>query len=81
MNPHIFNGDIRAFAKFKAAFKTITEPRYPDQTEQAYVMRHSCLNGEAENIVESVSNVKKIWERLHDKLGNEQLKLRTEVES
>ena len=72
MSPPIFNGDIRAFAKFKADFITIVEPKYPDKTHQAYILKRNCLKGEAKNIVENISDVKKIWERLHDRFGNEQ---------
>ena len=70
MEPPSFGGDIRTFAKFKAEFKTIVEPKYPDLSHQAYILKNSCLKGDAKKIVENINDVEKIWERLHTKYGN-----------
>ena len=70
MEPPSFNGDIRTFAKFKAEFKTIVEPKYSDKVHQAYILKNNCLTGDAKKIVENINDVEKIWERLHSKYGN-----------
>ena len=70
LEPPTFPGDIRTFAKFKADFKTIVEPRFKDSTSQAYAMKTSCLKGEALNLVKNISEIKNIWERLHDKMNS-----------
>ena len=71
LSPPIFSGDIRSFAKFKADFKTIIEPRYLENTSRAYVLKNSCLKGDALDITKNLNNVDKIWERLHEKYGAE----------
>ena len=69
--PPTFSGDIRNFAKFKGDFKSIIEPRYPDDTSRAYVIKNSCLKGEALELTKNLNNIDKIWERLHEKYGDD----------
>ena len=69
--PPTFSGDIRSFAKFKADYKSIIEPRYPDKSSRAYALKTSCLKGEALDITKNLTDIDKIWERLHDKYGDE----------
>ena len=71
VKPPSFNGDIRSFAKFKADFKMMIEPKYPDSTHQAYISKQNCLKGEALDITKNLNDVSGIWERLHDKYGDE----------
>ena len=71
VKPPTFSGDIRSFAKFKADFKMTIEPKYPDSTHQAYILKQNCLQGEALDITKNLNSVTGIWERLHDKYGDE----------
>ena len=47
------------------------EPKYPDSTHQAYILKQNCLKGEALDITKNLNEVSTIWERLHDKYGDE----------
>ena len=71
VKPPTFSGDIRSFAKFRADFKMMIEPKYPDSTHQAYILKQNCLKGEALDITKNLNEVSNIWERLHDKYGDE----------
>ena len=71
VNPPMFSGDLRSFAKFRADFKMMMEPRYPDKTHQAYILKQNCLKGEALDITKNLNDVNAIWERLHDRYGDE----------
>ena len=70
MKPPSFSGNIRSFARFKSDFKTIVEKRYTDKIHQAYILKENCLHGEAKKLAENINDVDKIWERLHDKYGD-----------
>ena len=71
MKPPVFNGDMRSYAKFKADFKMMIEPKYPDSTHQAYILKQSCLKGEALDITTNLNDVSRILNRLYDKYGDE----------
>ena len=70
MKPPSFSGNIRLFARFKADFMMIIENKYSDKLHQAYIMKENCLHGDAKKIVENLNDIDKIWERLHDRYGD-----------
>ena len=65
-----FDGDIRLFARFKSDFQTIIAPSYPSKEHQVYVLKESCLKGNAKKLVANMVDVESIWERLQDRYGN-----------
>ena len=69
-NPH-FNGDIRTFARFKSDFSDFVVPKYSSKKEQVYVLKRSCLQGVALKIVENLTDIDSIWERLQSRFGDE----------
>ena len=64
-----FSGDIRTFSKFQKDFKEIVEPNYSGP-QLSYVLRESCLSGEAKALVENIDEVDRIWEKLIDRYGD-----------
>ena len=68
-NPR-FSGDIRSFARFKSDFEKILVPAYPDKFKQAYVIKQSCLQGDAKKLVENMDDIDKIWKRLQGRYGD-----------
>ena len=69
-NPH-FNGDIRAFARFRSDFSDFVVPKYPSKKEQVYVLKRSCLQENALKLVENLTDIDSIWERLQSRFGDE----------
>ena len=64
-----FSGDIRTYTKFQKDFKRIVEPNYKG-AELSYVLRESCLEGQAKALVSNIDDVEKIWEKLTDRYGD-----------
>ena len=68
-----FSGDIRSlFANFKSDFEKIVASKYSDKVHQSYVIKQSCLVGEAKKLVENMNDIDKIWERLESRYGDTQ---------
>ena len=65
-----FSGDIRSFDRFKSNFETIIAPSYPNKDHQVYVLKESCLKGDAKKLVANMRDIEDIWERLHDRYGD-----------
>ena len=65
-----FGGNVRTFAKFKKDFEKIVVPFYPEEFQQAYVMKESCLKGKAKGFVENIDDIKDMWSRLEAKYGD-----------
>ena len=64
-----FNGNGRAFARFKGDFNRIVAPSYPDKQHLTYVIKEQCLKGQAKTLVENIDNIDEIWSRLEEKYG------------
>ena len=59
-----FSGDIRCYARFKTDFNDFVVPSNKDPKTQAYVLKQTCLKGDAKKLVENMSNINDIWKRL-----------------
>ena len=71
IKPPKFSGDIRDFARFKGDFKKIVEKEYDDDpVYTVYVMKESCLEGEALGLVKNLESLDEIWKRFEEKYGN-----------
>ena len=66
-----FSGDIRHYARFKSDFLTFVAPSCKDEQHQMYVLKKDCLKGDARKLVENMSDLEAIWERLQDRYGDE----------
>ena len=64
-----FSGDIRTFMKFRKDFKQIVEPSNSG-AELSYILRESCLQGQAKALVQNIDSVEDIWEKLTDRYGD-----------
>ena len=64
-----FSGDIHTYMKFKKDFKEIVEPNYQG-AQLSYVLRESCLQGQAKALVQNIDKVEDIWEKLKDRYGD-----------
>ena len=69
MKPPIFSGSIRDYARFKAGVHTIVMS-YFDPVYQVYVLKETCLQGQAGSLVCNLENIADIWERVAVKYGN-----------
>ena len=56
--------------KIQGCFKALVAPNYSNTIHQTYVLKENCLLGEAKNLVENIDNIDTIWERLHEKYGD-----------
>ena len=70
INPPKFSGDIRDYARFKGDFERIVEKEYDDEVHQVYVMKESCLSGDALHLVKNLQTLDEIWERLSERYGS-----------
>ena len=52
----IFSGNIRDYARFKAGFDTIVMS-YFDPVYQVYVLKETCLQGQAGSLVCNLENI------------------------
>ena len=68
--PPKFSGDIREYARFKADFEQIVMKEHADAVYQVYVMKNSCLSGDAYKLVRNIDNLPAIWERLKERYGD-----------
>ena len=59
-----FLGDIRYYAPFMTYFNDFVVPSNKDPKTQAYVLKQTCLKGDATKLVENMSNNNEIWKRL-----------------
>ena len=66
-----FDGDIRSYARFKSDFQDIVAPSYPDKKHQLYVLKESCLRGNARKLVANMVDTEEIWARLEARYGND----------
>ena len=64
-------GDICSFARFKADFDDFVAPKYPNKRHQVYVLKRCCLQGTALKLVENLTDIDSIWERLRSRFGDE----------
>lgn len=65
-----FSGNCKTFARFKGDFKLIVVKAYSDEVQRAYVLKKSCLKGQAKTLVENIDSLEDIWDRLENKYGN-----------
>ena len=56
-----FSGDLRSFARFKKDFEDIVVSNHPDSKYQTYVLKESCLLGEAKKLVANMTDLAAIW--------------------
>ena len=66
-----FSGDIRGYARFKANFANFVAPTCKDEQHQVYVLKTDCLKGDARKLVENITELNAIWERLQDRYGDD----------
>ena len=60
-NP-VFDGDIRSFARFKTDFENIVVTNHSNNvTYQTYVLKKSCLTGDAKKLVENMTDLKELY--------------------
>ena len=59
-----FSGDIRCYARFETDFNDFVVP------SQVYVLKQTCLKGDAKKLVENMSNINEIWKRLDSRFGD-----------
>ena len=65
-----FSGNIRCYARFKKDFREIATPFYMDPFHQIYVIKESCLKGQAKLLVENIEDIEALWKCLDDKYGD-----------
>ena len=65
-----FSGDIRTFARFKREFNDFVVPSHQDPKSQVYVLKQTCLKGDVRKLVENMSDLNGIWERLESRYGD-----------
>ena len=71
VKPPVFSGDIRDFARFRSDFEKIVQNEYnKDPVYHVYIMKESCLTGEAKNLVKNLQSLDDIWDRLTEKYGD-----------
>ena len=70
IKPPTFSGNIRNFARFKADFEAIIKPAYEDEMYITYVLKKSCLFGNAYELVKNLEREDEIWRRLEEKYGD-----------
>ena len=70
IKPPTFSGNIRNFARFKADFEAIIKPAYEDEMYISYVLKKSCLFGNAYELVKNLEREDEIWRRLEEKYGD-----------
>ena len=66
-----FNGAIRSLARFKSDFEDIVVSNHPNPKHQMYVLKESCLQGDAKKFVANMKDIKSIWERLEARYGDD----------
>ena len=70
MKPPKFSGNIRNFARFKTDFESVVIPAYDDPIHQVYVLKETCLQGSAYELVRNLDNIDDIWKRLSERYGD-----------
>jgi hypothetical protein len=65
-----FHGDIRTFAQFKGDFESVIAPYYPNKVHQVHLLKYTALKGPAKALVENMSDLDQIWNRLDSRYGN-----------
>ena len=65
-----FSGDIRNYARFRADFNNFVAPIYRDKANQVYVLKTNCLKGDVKKLVDNMSDLDSIWERLQGRYGD-----------
>ena len=64
-----FSGDCRAYARFKQNFEDIVVPFYQNEKQRIFTLKDTCLRGEAKKLVENITVMSEIWDRLDAKYG------------
>ena len=65
----IFDGDPRAYARFKRDFKATVVKAYADQDVQLLYLKNQCLAGTAKDSVTNIVNLDSAWTRLDERYG------------
>ena len=65
-----FSGDIRNFARFRSDFNDFVVPSHKDPKSQVYVLKQTCLKGDVKKLIENMSDLTAIWERLESRYGD-----------